>query len=304
MGLTVKAPPAQSGRKREIGLIIPGPVEYARRDPVSRPDRQVAAKALKKVDFALLPWPLASADPLVLADTVAERQWSGAVLLEIDFDPLILELREARVPLVALDYDASRLGVSSVVFDHLHGAFQTTKLLIASGHRRIAFIRPLVENPVVARRGFDWADSVRFEGYRLAMRDAGLDVLYREHQLGSGHAKPALQSLFGVRPAPSACVCVSDTSAQQIAHLLMEMGHRIPEDVSITGFGHSEGSSASEFAPGRGLTSVRVDYTEMGATAARLLLEAIATPAHAVRREMLPAQLVERDSTGPFTLHT
>ena len=300
VGLTVKATAAQTGRKREIGLIHPNTADYPRQEPYPGLVLKALQKALKKEDYTVVPWSLASADPLTIVETIAERHWSGAVLLEIDSDPIILELRETRIPLVSMDYDASRHGISSVIFDNILGTFQATKLLIGKGHRNIAFLRPLVRNPVISRNSADWVEGVRLDGYRLAMIDAGLTVTYREFTNNADSLNAALLNLFACRPAPTACVCVADWSAQNIAARLIEMGFRIPEDVSITGFGYSE----MEFSPGKVLSSVNLEYAEMGTVAARLIVEALQTPTHPVRRHVLPTHIVEKDSVAAIAAMT
>ena len=300
VGLTVKAIPAQTGRKREIGLIHPNTPDYLKTDAYPGFVIKALQKALKKHDYTLVPWSLGSADPLTIVETIADRHWSGAVLLEIDSDPIILELRETRIPLVSMDYDASRHGISSVIFDNILGMFQATKLLIGLGHRNIALLRPLVRNPIINRTSLDWVEGIRLEGYRLAMIDAGLPIVAREFQNNPESCHAALLTLFACRPAPTACVCVADWSARHIATELMAMGFRIPEDVSITGLGATAGFPGAEFAPGRQLSSVCLEYAEMGAGAARLILEAIESPAHAARREVLPTRMEQKDSVAPL----
>lgn len=295
VGLRVKKIPVQAGRKREIGLIHANiSADYHRSEPYPGEVVRALEKALNKEDYSLVPLPLATTDPLTIVETVTARNWSGAMLLEIDSDPLILELREARVPLVSMDYDAARHSIPSVIFDNIRGTFQATKLLIEHGHRAIAFLRPLLRNPFIGRNSFDWVETVRLEGYRLAMLDAGLPLVYRDYANSPEALQAVLLELFARRPAPSACVCVADWSACAIARLLMDMGYRIPDDVSITGFGHS----GLKFKPGARLTSVQLEYAKMGSVAAELMLEAMVGAAP--RREVLPTKIAAHDSVAPF----
>jgi DNA-binding LacI/PurR family transcriptional regulator len=294
VGLRVKAIPVQAGRKREIGLIHPHiSADYHRQEPYPGEVIRALQKGLKKEDYTLVPLPLATTDPLTIVETVTERRWSGAVLFEIDSDPLILELREARVPMISMDYDASRHGISSVIFDNIRGTFQATRLLIQQGHRDIAFLRPLLKNPFIGRHSYDWVETVRLEGYRLAMLDAGLPIVCRDYPNSGEAQKAVLLDLFARRPSPTACVCVADWSACTIAGILMGMGYRIPDDVSITGFGDSE----AEFKPGSRLTSVHLEYAQMGAVGAELMLEAM-SGTQPLRREVLPTSIADHDSVA------
>ena len=93
----------------------------------------------------------------------------------------------------------------------------------------------------------------------------------------------------------TALVCYNDISAFGAIRALMNHGLRVPEDVSIVGFDDTQ--SAAFHNPS--LTTIRQPLNQMGAEAARILLQRIrgqATFSDAV--PILP-ELVIRESTCP-----
>jgi LacI family transcriptional regulator len=94
--------------------------------------------------------------------------------------------------------------------------------LIGLGHKRIAYVGdPSVE---------DAADAARADGYRAAMREAGLTPIAR-HWKGL-----SLQQLLTGRERPTGVVCSNDLGAIEILDTADRLGIRVPEDLSVVGY--------------------------------------------------------------------
>jgi len=95
---------------------------------------------------------------------------------------------------------------------------------------------------------------------------------------------------------PTAVTCYNDLVAVGLYRALAELGLRVPEDVSVVGFDDIELCDYLAVP----LTSVRVAKHEMGATAARMLVEHIeAKQPVPIRKLYVDATLVVRASTAP-----
>ncbi len=300
VGLIVKAAPATNARWKRVGLLYANTGDYLKGMPYPGTVIQALERELEKSGVSLLPCSLMEIERLNLLDIIAKRRLNAIVLFEVDSDPLILELRETRLPILSLDYDAYRHGVSSVIFDNIHGTFQATKNLIDLGHREIAFLRPLHKSPVSSYRSLDWVEDERLKGYRLAMQDAALPLLMREYEMTPPSIQEMLKELFARPVPPSAAVCVSDGSALSIAAEAAQLNIRVPEDLSLTGFGGDEWKLKS----GRVLSSVRVPYAEMGRLAAQILMGIMERKETKTRRELLPAELVGTETVTAFEATT
>jgi DNA-binding LacI/PurR family transcriptional regulator len=286
VGLMVKDTPARRSRWKRVGLLYPHGESYLKSAPYPASVIQAFEKELQNAGLRMEPCALAEIERLNLLEVIAKKRLNAMVFFEIDSDPLILELRETRLPMVSLDYDAYRHGVSSVIFDNIHGTFQATKNLISLGHRRIAFLRPMLKSPIGAYHSLDWVEEERVKGYRLAMQDAGLPALVCEYK-NNPTASEMLTDFFSRRPTPTAAVCVSDASAAAIAAEAQKQGRRVPDEFSIVGFG----GESVKLPSGITLSSVRVEYAEMGRLAAQILLQTMDGKETGPRRELLPARL-------------
>ena len=198
------------------------------------------------------------------------------------------ELQASGTPTVLLGPAAKFCSqFASVQVDDLAASYGATRHLLALGHKRIAFL----SGPLAA----PWAQE-RFEGYRRALREAGMDVDERLVFQAGGSvedgAKAALQMLNEHFDA-TAVQTAGDLVAMGCANTFLEKGLRIPEDVSIVGFGNI---LASEYfrVP---LTTVRPPKFGLGVAAMDVMLQILhSQPAESKR---LPAELVLRSSTGP-----
>ena len=157
-----------------------------------------------------------------------------------------------------------------------------TRRIIARGHRRIAFL------------GGHFAASdrsaARAEGYRDAMREAGLPA-WPPEQVDFEDEDPAFDAaiarLLARLSRPTALICSNDLLAQATIAALRRAGLDVPRDVSVIGF---DGMPAARLAYPP-LTTVRQPARSMGRAAAALLLDMIegAPP----RRVVMPTEFLD-----------
>jgi DNA-binding LacI/PurR family transcriptional regulator len=169
-----------------------------------------------------------------------------------------------------------------VYSDDVSGARDATRHLIASGHRRIAFIGNL-QMPWFARCA---------RGYREAMTAAGLqprciDVRTDGNELGFLGAKMLMENRGGV----TAILAGTDEVAAGIYSALREAAVAVPEEMSVVGFNDTQ---AALFYPP--LTSVREFPEELGRHLAELVLNRLRTPGLRPQQVTIPTGLEVRQS--------
>lgn len=146
--------------------------------------------------------------------------------------------------------------------DNYGGARTMMEHLLASGHRRIAFIAGPPNN-------FDAFERLR--GYRDALLDADATatpwVLPGDFSEASGHR--AGQMLLEGGSLPDAVFAANDMMALGCLFALSQGGVRVPDRIALAGF--DDIPIARYVVPS--LTTMRVDIPELGAHAMRLLLD-------------------------------
>ena len=175
----------------------------------------------------------------------------------------------------------------AIEIEDLVASYNLTKHLLALGHKKIAYFTGPPAAP--------WAHE-RFEGFRRALREAGLTVddklVFQAGSTIEDGAKAALQML-NENSQPTAIQCVSDLIAFGCAETLLQQGLKIPGDISLTGYGNI---LAAEFyrVP---LTTISQPKHRLGVAAMDALMRLIR--GETIQLKRLAAELVTRQSTAP-----
>ncbi|MDX0952824.1 LacI family DNA-binding transcriptional regulator [Sinorhizobium medicae] len=201
-------------------------------------------------------------------------------------------LRASGVPVVRLGWVAPLEQADHVGGTDHEAGIAVGEYLIGLGHRDIAFLQ--------GEEGYR-GRMERYHGLRESIEQYPDARLHNLHFKEDGGFIPALQSLQTTGIAPTALFCAHDGLALTAVSELLARGYRIPEDMSVVGFG--DFSAATQISPQ--LTTIKVQGLEMGATALRLLLERIETQGDTVpaRRILIASTFVERRSSGPAPKH-
>jgi DNA-binding LacI/PurR family transcriptional regulator len=202
------------------------------------------------------------------------------------------ELFAREVPTLLLGHRAAFCSrFKAIATDDLQSSTTATRHLLELGHRRIAFL--------AGPPGTPWAQE-RFEGYRHALREAGLEVddrlVFQAGRTIEDGAAAATQILNEGLDA-TAIQAVSDSAAIGCARTLMNQGIRIPEDCSLVGFGNYP-LSEHFCVP---LTTLRQPKYRLGTAAVYAMRQLLRgeTP----ETKPLPAELVIRSSSGTPPAH-
>jgi DNA-binding LacI/PurR family transcriptional regulator len=197
------------------------------------------------------------------------------------------ELVARRIPTVLLGHTAPFCNqFVNVETDDLLASYAATQHLLKLGHKRIAFFAGPAATP--------WTQE-RFEGYRRALREAGIDVddklVFQAGRTIEEGAKAAMQMIDESSDA-TAVQAINDIVAVGCAETLLDRGFKIPQDVSVAGFGNIL-LGAHFRVP---LTTTRQPKFRLGSAAMDLMQQLLLGKRPESRR--LPAELIVRASTG------
>lgn len=190
---------------------------------------------------------------------------------------------------VYLDRIPQKWAGDSVASNHEEGAYAATKYLIGLGHVRIATIAGPQASP---------SGTARLAGFQRAMAETGLKVdpsYIREaaeylKPLGREHATELLK----LKRRPTAIFAGNDLLAFGALAAIRSCGLHCPQDISLMGFDDLEGGD--DVVPT--LSTVNQSTYELGAMAARIVVERAHGHKTAVRQEVFVPQLRIKESTG------
>ncbi|TYB64351.1 LacI family transcriptional regulator [Nonomuraea sp. PA05] len=285
-----------SGRTMVVGLVITNPSNPFYAALISAVERQCRAGGYS----VLL---------LVTEDSADNEERAVQELLRFGVDGVLGvatesssdvwdALREAGIPVVQLSRDIPGRGLDFVGID-VESAIRDAIVRVAPpGVRRIWLLEEDLRVSTVA---------ARIAGFRRALDDLGVA---HEHSLvlkvptrrTSGASLPwspddayALAANV-ITPGnhPDLVVTANDYVALGVYRAIRECGLSVPDDVRVLGYG--DHPFAAYLQPA--LTTIRLPADEVGTAGVDLLLRRMADPDRPRTSTRLPAELVERQSTG------
>jgi LacI family transcriptional regulator len=204
--------------------------------------------------------------------------------------PVYEELLKSGTPTILLGHRTPFCDAfPSIETDDALASYQICQHLIHLGHQHIAFFAGPPAAP--------WAQE-QFEGYRRALREAELpieDRLIFSAGTSIEDGQKAAVQMLGESTGATAIQTVSDLVALGVASILWKQGLRIPEDVSLAGYGNN---LAAEYlrVP---LTTVQQPKYGIGLAAAEAMERLLA--GEVLESKRLPGELIIRASTAaPF----
>ncbi len=218
-----------------------------------------------------------------------DRQVDGVILMSYaSNDEDIQALVRAQVPTVLLvrRQDSVELDFSGI--ENEHSVYSVLEFLTSLGHQRIGFIGGPASSSGARER---------LNAYRSFM------------QKHAGHADPALEEsgeysidsglqstyrLLRQNPRPTAVLVSEDMTAYGVLMAASEMGIKVPEELSIVGWDDLFASRLPQI----NLTTMRVPKRQLGANAAKLLLQRMANPSADIETRLVRPEQVVRSTTG------
>jgi len=212
---------------------------------------------------------------------------SGVAIMTCEISPrLVKELAQRKIAVSFLDHAPARGYVSTLRIDYEGGIDQIVQHLYDHGHRSISF---------VSGRADLKSSVLRLEGYLKAVRARGLEPAVLTGDLGFDQGVAAGLAVARQTPRPTAVVAVNDLTAVGVLKGLKTAGCRVPEDVSVTGFGCTR---LSEYCQPT-LTTVDVHREVLGQMAADVVHELRRSTDPVGKVHKIEAKLVVGNSTGP-----
>nr|WP_255561809.1 LacI family DNA-binding transcriptional regulator [Pseudohoeflea sp. DP4N28-3] len=248
---------------RSIGLII-----HDMNDPVYPPILSGIEAQLAPQEFVVLVgntgYDLKS--ELELVDRMAAQMVDGLFLATTRLDdPVVRRCRDYAIPVVSVLRFSEDDFTPAVINDCYGGMRDLVQHAIALGHRDLAHIGAPQTLSTARERLHGYRDALAEAGF--AMRNDRLTFVTRMTVEGGEQATRRL--LAEAESPPSVLICVNDLVALGALRACRDVGLRVPEDISITGYNNIP--LVGMIDPP--LTTVKMDLDRIGRTAGAVMLD-------------------------------
>ncbi|GLI01594.1 LacI family DNA-binding transcriptional regulator [Phytohabitans aurantiacus] len=219
----------------------------------------------------------------VVVDGLTNRRVAGLIITPTSGDHSYLGHGHSRLPTVFVDRPPIQHDADTVLADNEGGARLATRHLIDHGHRRVAFI---------GDRLHIYTTRLRYQGFRAAMLDAGLQVderLVRVDAMGAQNSTAATVELLTSDPNPTAVISANARTSLGVVKALHQEDRTDIAHVSFDDFQGAESLNPP-------VTAVYQDPQALGRQAAELLFDRLNGDDTPPRRVVLPVRLIVRGS--------
>ncbi|MCR4932971.1 MAG: LacI family transcriptional regulator [Lachnospiraceae bacterium] len=204
------------------------------------------------------------------------RGFDGIVIACIDFtDPEVLELSNADIPLVTIDYMFNNR--SSVVSNNYGSMATLMEYIVKNGHKKIAYV--CGEDTAVTRN--------RLAAYYKVLEDNGIEVpddyVMHGSYRSTSKSEAFTDKLLERKDRPTCILYPDDYSAMGGLNSIHKHGLNVPEDISIAGF---DGINIAHKIEPK-LTTIRQDTKAIGEMAALKLLSLMERPKSTVEEQLM-----------------
>jgi DNA-binding LacI/PurR family transcriptional regulator len=184
--------------------------------------------------------------------------------------------------------ESADMRTDQVRFDHFSGGRQAVEYLVQLGHRDIWYVGDIA---------LPWYVQ-RYEGYRLAMQQAGLEPRAQVEGLSDDRFLNGLHSaemVLAQKQPVTAIIGSTNEVAYGVWEAIERQGLQVPNDISLVGFDDERTTHKS-----RPLTNVSVDPEEEGRELARMAITKIQSPGTKLSEVLIPAHLVKHSTCRPI----
>lgn len=278
----------RTGRTHTVGVLIPDLT-----NPMFPPIIRSIERSLAEQGYIVI---LADSDnnqknETAIAESLKSRHVDGLILATAHRrDSVVSTCVEENIPLVLVNRTIDAHSVTAVINDDEHGINLAVSHLVELGHQSIAYIG----GPQNTTTGHD-----RYLAFKKLLRKGNfkshVDMILNCKAFTEAEGHSGFLSILKKGRKFTAVVAANDLLALGCYDALLEHGLKCPADISVTGF--NDMPFMDRLSPP--LTSLLIPHDEIGAQAAKLLLERIRNPQSPVRTVNLLPELIVRASTAP-----
>ncbi|MFK0166619.1 LacI family DNA-binding transcriptional regulator [Rhizobium sp. NPDC090279] len=202
-----------------------------------------------------------------MIESMIDNRMDGVVIIAPRISGKVLERYARQIPIVVIAHHEPHAETYDTVnSDDLRGGYLAVEAALRAGHQDIAMLSyDILDSPATI------VVLQREAGYLDAMRQAGLKGRIIRLPPVAVDRQEAIRGFLDSKDRPRAVFVWSDLDAVPLINAARINAVRVPEDLAIIGYDNSPMAAV----PLVGLTSVDQNATQLGRTAAEVLLSRI-----------------------------
>jgi DNA-binding LacI/PurR family transcriptional regulator len=233
-----------------------------------------------------------ASENIELLESLYNQNADGVVYYPIGSDlpeDILMAFAKKRKPVIILDKANTHPEFSSVVCDNYRGSYMLTEHLLSYGHTKTCYLSQFLTKERSSIND-------RYRGYEACLSAFGNDIKPRfthwDVSVNEQEKYYVLKYLVNTlyNEGITAILCENDAVAFNVYMCCQNLGYRIPEDISITGFDNIVWSTTGNAQ----ITTIDQNFRLIGETVAKTIL----AEDYAPKNHIVPVQLIPRASTG------
>lgn len=278
-----------SGASKTVVLLADMSADTAFRNPHMFEIVAGMEEALGKRGYRLVLQGTDEASACGIAEDIISRRSADAIAIHVGLmsHPLSAVLARLSFPHIVLGMPNFESQLCWIDNNNTYSGTVAASYLLSLGYRNLAFI---------GGKYYDLGSAHRLQGVRQGLENAGYVLDEQYIWLGDSTRADGFlmtEKLLGRSPLPDAIICANNYIALGCVDALHRKGIRIPEDIGVMAFDDYPFSRIIEPQ----LTVVDINVRDMGAQAAKFLVDIIRHPNTQIQTCITTSNVIPRAST-------
>lgn len=202
---------------------------------------------------------------------------------------IVKYIKDSDLYYVMIENDIKDLNCNKLLIDNYNGSKKAVEYLISMGHRDIAYIGGNPNKKVFVERLNGYLDTMQKNNMNI--EDGFMQYTTTDYK--SGYEK--MKNILGLESKkPTAVLCADDAIASKAIMAVMELGLKVPEDISVMGFDNQ--TVLPDKYKGPNITSMAQPLFEMGLESIQLLVNQLDNNNSDYVRQVYDTYLVEGET--------
>lgn len=203
-------------------------------------------------------------------------------------EQLVNYLKDSNVNYVMIENDITELNCNKLLIDSYNGSRNAVEYLISMGHKDIAYICGNPNKKTSVERLNGYLDTMHKNNLNIA--DGFVQYSAASYQSGYDRMK----CLMELEKRPTAVYCADDATASKAVMAALDMGLRIPDDISIMGFDNQ--TILPDRYKGPNITSMAQPLYEIGLESIQLLVSQLDETNNNKVRKVFETSLIQGET--------